>query len=169
MTFAPRTWSVGEIVTAAQLNTEIRDQLNSMFAAWTTYTPTWTGATTNPTIGNGNLTGRHMKIGRTCHIHLNVTVGSTTTFGTGSLALGLPFQAAASMPGVLSAICNRDPATPNFIMGAAQIPVGGTTTGAIWFANPGTAGDWNSWASGAPWTLAAGDVIRVYGTYQTAT
>ncbi|GGZ28390.1 hypothetical protein GCM10010387_22300 [Streptomyces inusitatus] len=169
MTFAPRTWSVGEVVTAAMLNVEIRDQLNSMFAAWTSYTPTWTGATTNPAIGNGTLVGRHMKIGRTCHVHARLIVGSSTTFGSGNLSLGLPFTAAGTMPGVLTAMANRDPASPNFILGAADLSNSATTTGTIWLANPSTPGDWNAWASGAPWTLAAGDVVKVYGTYQTAT
>lgn len=31
MAFTPRTWVVGEVVTAAQMNTEIRDQFNNRF------------------------------------------------------------------------------------------------------------------------------------------
>jgi hypothetical protein len=85
---------VGEVVTAAQLNTEIRDQFNSMFAAWTTYSPIWTASTTNPSLGNGTLTGRHMKIGRTVITHINQTMGSTTTYGSGNYNWTIPFQAA---------------------------------------------------------------------------
>lgn len=96
MTFAPRTWVVGETVTAALMNQEIRDQLNSMFAAWTTFTPTWTASTTNPTIGNGTLSGRYMKIGRTVICEINTIAGSTTTFGSGNYNWLLPAQAANS-------------------------------------------------------------------------
>ena len=68
MTFAPRTWVVGEVVDAAMLNAEIRDQFTSMFDAWTPYTPVWSATSTNPTIGNGSITGRYLKVGRTVHV-----------------------------------------------------------------------------------------------------
>ncbi|MFI8531809.1 hypothetical protein ACIGMX_16405 [Streptomyces aquilus] len=96
MTFAPRTWIVGEVVSAATMNQEIRDQFNSMFAAWTSYTPTWTSTSTAPAIGNGTLTGRYMKIGRTVIVEINLIAGGTTTFGTGNYSFSLPVQSAAS-------------------------------------------------------------------------
>lgn len=96
MTFAPRTYVVGEVMTAAILNAEIRDQFNSMFAARTTYTPTWTSTGTAPAIGNGSLTGRYMKIGRMVFCEINMIAGSTTTFGTGNYSFSLPVQAASS-------------------------------------------------------------------------
>lgn len=96
MTFAPRTFVVGEVVTAAILNAEIRDQFNSMFAAWTAYTPVWTAATTNPVIGNGTILGRYMKIGRTVIGHINLTMGSSTTYGAGDYSFTLPGAGAAS-------------------------------------------------------------------------
>lgn len=94
MTFAPRTWVVGETVTAAFLNAEIRDQFNSMFAAWTSYTPTWTSTGTAPALGNGTLVGRYMKVGRTVTAHVNLITGSTSTYGTGAYNFALPAQAA---------------------------------------------------------------------------
>ncbi|MGW7195555.1 hypothetical protein [Streptomyces chryseus] len=171
MTFAPRTWVVGETVTAAMLNAEIRDQLTSMFDAWTSFTPTWTGVTTNPVLGNGTLVGRQLKIGRTCKVQYTLTVGSATTFGADELRFSLPFTAAnisGGQPGVLNWTYARS-GTPNFAMGASPLSNAGTTTGFIWLANPGTIGDWNVWSSGSPWVGAAGDVLRGYGEYQTAT
>ncbi|WP_406730886.1 hypothetical protein [Streptomyces sp. NBC_01794] len=94
MTFAPRTWVVGETVGAATMNTEIRDQFNSIFDPWTTYTPTWAGG--SPVIGNGTLTGRHMKVGRTCHVAVKQQNGSTTTYGSGGYTWTLPFAAASA-------------------------------------------------------------------------
>lgn len=94
MTFAPRTWVVGEVVTAALLNQEIRDQINSMLAAWTSYTPTWASSGTAPNLGNGTIVGRHMKIGRTVIATINQTNGGTTTYGTGNYSWTIPFQAA---------------------------------------------------------------------------
>lgn len=62
--------------------------------AWASYTPTWTAATTNPSLGNGTLIGRHHKIGRTVLVQINLIPGSTTTFGSGNYSFALPFTAA---------------------------------------------------------------------------
>lgn len=167
MTFAPRNWTTGEVVTAALLNQEIRDQLNSIFDAWTAYTPTFTSSGTAPSLGNGTVSGRYMKVGRTVHVFIALVWGSTTTPGSGNLSLGLPVTGASSLPGALSATCTTT-GTVNFLMGAAPLGNSTTTTGTVWFASPGTIGDWNAWAAGGP-TLAAGDTVRVYGTYQSAT
>lgn len=100
MTFAPRTWVVGEVVTAALLNQEIRDQFNSFFGAWTAYTPSW-GADggASPTLGNGTIVGRYLKTGRTVDWVMQLTWGSTTAPGGGgggeNWFFGLPFSPAA--------------------------------------------------------------------------
>ncbi|KOG81231.1 MULTISPECIES: hypothetical protein [Streptomyces] len=167
MTFAPRTWVVGEVVSATTMNQEIRDQWNSVLDAWTAYTPTFTSSGTAPVLGNGVLGGRYMKVGRTVHLSITLTWGSTTTPGSGNLSFSLPTPAAASLPGVLSATCTTT-GSVNFLVGAAPLGNGTSSTGTIWLANPGTIGDWNAWAAGGP-TLAAGDIVRVYGTYQSAT
>jgi hypothetical protein len=62
-----------------------RTQINSNTApGWTSYTPTWTGATTNPVLGNGTITGQYRRSanGDIVHWWLRILVGSTTTFGT---------------------------------------------------------------------------------------
>lgn len=94
MTTTPRTWASGEVPTGATFSTEVRDQFNSIFDAWTPYTPAWTGQTTNPVVGNGSLTGRYMKVGRTCHVQIDLVMGSTTTYGSGGWQMSVPFQAA---------------------------------------------------------------------------
>lgn len=60
-----------------------------------TYTPVWTGSGSNPAIGNGTLAGRYMQVGKLVLATVNVTAGSTTTFGTGTYSLSLPTTAAA--------------------------------------------------------------------------
>ena len=42
----PSTWTAGAVLTAAQLNTQVKGNLDVIGGAWTAYTPTWTGATT---------------------------------------------------------------------------------------------------------------------------
>ncbi|MCZ0207893.1 hypothetical protein OZK63_21000 [Streptomyces sp. UMAF16] len=96
MTFSPRTWVVGEVVSAALMNQEIRDQWNTVLGAWTTYTPTWTASTTNPSLGNGTISGRYMKIGRTVLCSINTITGSSTTYGSGSYNWSLPAPSAST-------------------------------------------------------------------------
>lgn len=77
MTFAPRTWVVGEVVTAALMNQEIRDQFNSMFA-WTSYTPAIAGggsATTSAAVG------WYRDVGGRVDFTLDITIG---TAGSGA-------------------------------------------------------------------------------------
>ena len=66
------------------------------FAPWAKYTPTWTAATSNPSLGNGTIVGRFVLIGRTvlCRIHL--AAGSTTTFGSGAFRFSLPITPATT-------------------------------------------------------------------------
>lgn len=97
----PRTWVVGEVVTAAMQNAEIRDQFNDLIAGGTAFTPSWTATTTNPVIGNGTLVGRSKLIGKMCTATLEGVMGTTTTFGAGTWMFSLPYTAAS--PGSTSA------------------------------------------------------------------
>jgi hypothetical protein len=63
--------------------------------AWTSYTPTWTGATTNPVINNGTLAGYYSQIGKTVFCSIEVLAGSTTTYGSGAYSWALPVTALA--------------------------------------------------------------------------
>lgn len=57
------------------------------------YTPTWTAATTNPAIGNGTIVSRYMRRGKIVTATINLTSGSTTTYGSGAWSFTLPFTA----------------------------------------------------------------------------
>lgn len=171
MTFAPRTWAVGEVVPAAVMNTEIRDQFNSFFGAWTAYTPSWTAATTNPVLGNGTLVGQYMKVGRTCTVAIMLTIGSTSTFGSGFWRISLPAQAASvasGSPGILSWSYSTSAAS-NFMIGASPLPNSATNTDNIWMPHQTNPGDWNVMDASSPMVPAASYILRGWGTYQTAT
>ena len=96
---APRTWTAGEKPTTAQFNQDIRDNiawLGSLgAAAWTAWTPTWTGTVTNPVIGNGTLAGVYMQTAKTVYGRFLCLAGSTTTFGSGVYAWALPVTTGA--------------------------------------------------------------------------
>ncbi|MEU0393803.1 hypothetical protein ABZ208_13670 [Streptomyces sp. NPDC006208] len=165
MTFAPRTWVVGETVTAALMNQEIRDQINSVLAAWTSYTPTWTSAGTAPALGNGTLVGRYMKIGRTVIYQINLIAGSTTTFGTGGYSFELPATSAnvgASFIGnahLLSGstrYVGQNVISPNVTTTSPFYPTNSTTTTT------------SQLTATVPFTLVSGASVRITGVYEAA-
>ncbi len=59
-------------------------------SGWTSYTPTWTSTGTAPVKNNGTLVGSYRQAGKTVHVRIHLTMGSSTTFGTGSYSLSLP-------------------------------------------------------------------------------
>jgi hypothetical protein len=99
----PKTWTAGDILTAAQMNAELRDALLAAFplnaaglsAAWTSYTPTLAqGATGN--ISKTVTYARYTRIGR-----LIIVQGYLDVTGPGTAAAGvtvtLPVTAASSL------------------------------------------------------------------------
>lgn len=100
----PRTWNVGETVTKAMLDAEVRDALTGAQSAWTAWTPALTG-TTNPVLGTGgSATGRYTRLGKTVLCSGRITFGTTgQSFGTGTIAVSLPV-AANLTPGTLGCI-----------------------------------------------------------------
>lgn len=161
MTFSPRTWVVGEVVSAALLNQEIRDQYNSFFGAWTSYTPVWAAATTNPVLGNGTLTGRYMKVGRTTTVAIKLTMGSTTTYGSGIYRWSLPAAAAATE--AVGTLFIGD-ASAGYSTGIAYVSASNTDVTAY----VGAAGSGAAVSGTVPQTFAAGDRIWITATYEAA-
>ena len=61
---------------------------------WTTYTPSWASTGTTPTIGNGSITGKWIRINPfTVLWKIKLTWGSTTNGGTGVWLFGAPVTA----------------------------------------------------------------------------
>ena len=69
---------------SSNYQTANKKYVDDSVSVWTAYTPTWTAATTNPSIGNGTLAGRYTQIGKTCVLVIGLTAGSTTTYGSGN-------------------------------------------------------------------------------------
>jgi hypothetical protein len=63
-------------------------------SAWTTYTPSLIGSTTNPTIGNGTISGRYISLGAMVFGEIRIVAG-TAGFnrGAGTYSVTLPTNA----------------------------------------------------------------------------
>lgn len=72
--------------------------------AWTSYTPAWTGAGSNPSLGDGTIQAAYKRIGSTVHFRIWVTCGSTTTYGSSAWSFALPTSSKASSTHLVQAL-----------------------------------------------------------------
>jgi hypothetical protein len=151
----PRTWTAGEKPPASTFNTEIRDPLTGIQAAWTTYTPNWTATTTNPTIGNGTLAGRYMQVGKTITFSIQITWGSTSTVGSGRWIFSLPVNNFAGANSPFNCIARAVGNAMRFGI------LAGTSTFSL-YDTAGTA------MTDATFTWANGNVLAIQGSYEAA-
>lgn len=138
--------------------------LNNLFkgsAGWEPYTPTWTG-TTNPVIGNGSLVGSYAKAGRTTFYRLALTIGSTTTFGTGAWEFGLPSNSTtANMPAGTATLLD---ASAGFARYHRHVFINAAARVAVAAEAPST-----FVAGTVPFAWATGDYLAIAGFYESAT
>lgn len=157
----PRTWLAGEEPSAAVLNQHVRDQFKALGDAWTAYTPTWGASGVAPALGNGTITGAWMNTGKLVIGRIFLTMGSTTTYGTGTYLFSLPFSS---------------------VVGAQWFPVGGctcrdtsagTTYGLVAFTGGSATVAGGTDAGGrvgqlVPFTWASTDTLGINFTYEAA-
>lgn len=62
----------------------------SLGNAFTAYTPVWTSTGTAIALGNGTIAGRFKRFGQWGFVRMTLTMGGTTTFGTGTYRFTLP-------------------------------------------------------------------------------
>lgn len=151
------TWTAGEVVPAALMESQIRANLRAIGDPWTAYTPTWTG--TGFVIGNGTITGAWISAGKLILYRITATIGSTTTVGTGAYSFGLPVAAiTTNIPGggitifdsSAPAVRQRDVYINAASTVAGQDEAGAFVTGAV------------------PFALATGDTLKLAGVYEAA-
>lgn len=121
-----------------------------------TYTPVWTAVSVNPAIGNGTLTGNYLLDGSVVKFIIGLTVGSTTTFGTGLWRFSLPIAAVAPLTPHATALAFDTSGAISRLAMAISIS---TTTIALNGDNAG------QFSATVPFTWATGDTINLYGEY----
>jgi len=86
------TVASNQVASAALWNTEVRDAINGIQAAWTAYTPTLTGIT----LGNGTLAFAFTRFGKTVMVRGIFNAGTTTTYSAATLGFSVPVNAHAA-------------------------------------------------------------------------
>lgn len=125
---------------------------------WTSYTPTWTALSTNPVLGNGQISGSYKQVGKTVHATGQILMGSTTTYGSGAWLVSTPTTAAGAAIAVGSALIRSSTVAANRIGGSVEF----NTPSTLAFYGAGGAV-----ASTVPFTWAINDRLRWSITYET--
>ena len=161
---SPRTWVSGEVVTAALMNTHVRDQLlelaGTVGPSYQNYTPTVQSGFTVGTTGS-SLTGRYVVIGKTVHYRALAVLGTGFTIGT-NWGLSLPVTAASGITHPHVTVTLTSEGVNNYL-GAATM-----NTTAILFTGIGASGAGTALSTTSPFTWKATDKITMSGTYEAA-
>jgi len=135
---------------------------SQQITGYTSYSPTWTGAGGNPVIGNGFLNGKYFVSGKYVHAHIEITMGSTTTYGLGGWILSLPLTMAASTNSFTgTGLAFDSSATARYSIAAYKLST--TTIGLLTLASPGAV-----LLATVPFTWAQSDVLSVDYFYEAA-
>lgn len=135
---------------------------------WTSYTPQWTATVTNPTLGNGTLTGLWRYLDdRTVFVRIQMVVGSSTTVGSGQYGFSLPVAAAAGTPDPqLDSTCIFNGGVLYRFVGWVQTVSAPASLVRMYRTNVNTAESLGAWAAGAnPVALAATNEFSMSGFY----
>jgi len=130
-------------------------------AAWASFTPTWSGSVSNPAIGNGSFDAKYLQVGKVVSFRLTVTMGSTTTYGSGAWGLTLPVAPIASQA---AACVYVDSSASTRYSGTAWLTNG---SGIFRMLPPTDAGS-SGISPTVPFTWATSDQIIISGTYETS-
>lgn len=142
-------YQVGATITDNSTNSVVED---IRVIPPTTYTPSWTAASVNPSLGDGSAVGYVQKVGRRVKVSGRITMGSTTTFGTGVYTFSLPYVPSTSIPQI--GVAFLADATGNNYVGMVQTLTDGTARCVIYVDNGGQL------SPTVPFTWAQNDEIR---------
>lgn len=157
----PKTWTAS-VFTVSDANVHIRDNFRAIGDAWASYTPSWTSTGTNPTLNNGTLVGTYVEAGKLILVRIELTIGSSTSAGTGNYSFSLPTTAAASAWSCLGSAVYYDSSTSGLYTGSA-VRTGSSTATALTFQ-----GATSRWSATVPVAPATGDVISAQLCYEAA-
>ena len=129
------------------------------FGPWSSYAPTLAG--TGWAIGNGTIAAAYTTIGKTVHMQVIITFGSTSTFGSASPTITLPFSAVGGYGNPRAVILRQG-------VGYYQLAPMQSAATYVTIFSLGTAGAFVPMTATVPAAFAATDVLQVYSTYQRA-
>lgn len=144
--------SSGQVLTAATMN--------SIGAAYETWTPALTASTTNPTLGTGSSqTGRYGRVNKSVYGTGQISFGTSgVAAGSGFYYVSLPVQA-QTLGQIVGTWQGYDSSAASVYFGFLVTDT--TQRVVLYYNNPASV-----ITNAAPWTWAASDFIRVQLAYE---
>ena len=147
---------------------------NEINSAWQSYDVQWTtDLGTQPSIGNGSLTGYYKRIGKTVFLRVRLSAGSTTTFGDNNRLwiFSLPVTA-SSQHGVQFSCSILDSGAGSSPMGTWYNAIGNgsyfTVATSVAIIATSANGTTAAVTKNHPFTWASGDSLQFNGSYEIA-
>lgn len=125
------------------------------------FTPVWTASTTNPTLGNGTLTGRLTRTGKLVNVDIELEFGSTTSPGSGTYTFSLPAAYSNLTVKKTSEGTVRGASGGTFQVGAVVVTGSPAPSFTLYHHGGG-----NSWGPTLPVTWASGNTIQFSVTFE---
>lgn len=164
-TWPPEAWTYNQVVDDLALNAFVSANFTDLAGPMDVYTPVWTAATTNPVLGNGTLVGKFRQAYKAVDFVVALTMGSTTTYGTGAgYTISLPVAADPSFNFPNTGLVIDASTGDNYVIAADTISV----AGALRLRQIGTGGLVSTIGATAPMAFATGDRILLGGRYWIA-
>lgn len=149
----------GTILHKNDIKTGILDPIDAVVGDWTPYTPVWAASGTAAFLGNATLLGRYLKINKIVFVDVALTMGSTTTYGTGTYTLTLPLPALDANGQTGAVFLYHLASTTSY---GGSLFVAASTIFGVWSDGAGQIGP------AIPFTWAAGDQLRASFFYVAA-
>lgn len=131
---------------------------------WVSWSPTWTSTGAAPVLNNGTLVGRVCVIGKLIRYNMQLTMGAGTTYGTGSYRFSLPYTVGANALSALAWVTIYDQNVAQRYLRYCRLGASDTYIQAgISPVDGSTATDFSPTV---PITFAAGDILRIDGSYE---
>jgi len=142
----------------------LADIATAQTAALTSYVPVWRSTGTQPALVNGTITGAYRRTGKHVNGIIELTIGSSTTFGTGTYYFDLPFTSAREN------VCIgrvHDSSVGSVYTSIGLITAKSSLPGLAYIV-PLTASTNAVWTSAAPMTWATADTAVIHFDFDTA-
>jgi hypothetical protein len=161
------TIASGDTTTVPTNLATYRDALKAATEAWTSFGSgsSWTATTTNPTLGNGTWVGHYRQLDKTVDFWIRITVGSTTTAGSGIYQVTLPVTPIAGHP------CRFGVAFSDASASATYFGMTAFVSGAkvnLLYHSSAAGGALGAVGNTTPAAPATGDTYDVWGSYEAA-
>jgi hypothetical protein len=125
------------------------------------YTPTWTASVSAPSVGDGTLLGRFIRMMNLCFLNIDLTIGASTGRGSGAWNFALPAGCDA-LSGVQQTIPLAITTPSGGGMSGHAILLGGTSTLNLYIGGATSTKITNS----NPSSLPAGSRLSITGFYE---